>query len=298
MTDFRSLETFLWVSRLGSFNAAAQKLNTTQPAISQRIAQLEDQLGVRVLNRDSRHVALTATGRVLLGYAERLLGLRSEMIATVRDRTAIRGTIRIGLSETIVHTWLPRFVQEVKRTYPGLILEIDVDISPVLRQRLLVQEIDLAFLIGPLAAETEMRNRFLCTHPVIFVASPALAVPDPATIHDLASFPIFTFPRKTMPYEVVRSLFTRHDITHVNLNASASLATVRMMALESLGIAVLPPEIVMEDLENGRLVRLNTDVTVPDFTFYASWLVSPDTITNELLVQIAVNCAQGIAAEG
>lgn len=100
-----------------------------------------------------------------------------------------------------------------------------------------------------------------------------------------------------MPYEVVKSLFTRNDITHVNLNASASLATVRMMALDSLGIAVLPPEIVLEDLENGRLRRINTDVTIPDFSFYASWLESPDTIAVELIAQIAVLCAQGHAPD-
>ncbi len=54
MADFKALETFLWVVNLGSFRGAAHKLNTTQPAISQRIAQLEQEMGVRLLQRDGR----------------------------------------------------------------------------------------------------------------------------------------------------------------------------------------------------------------------------------------------------
>ena len=59
MIDFRSLETFLWVANLRSFRGAAERLHTTQPAVSMRIAQLENDLGVRLLERDRRAVSLT-----------------------------------------------------------------------------------------------------------------------------------------------------------------------------------------------------------------------------------------------
>ena len=75
MADFKSLETFLWVVTLGSFRGAAQRLNTTQPAISQRIAQLERELGVKLLNRDHRVASPTTSGRQLMVYAEKLIGL-------------------------------------------------------------------------------------------------------------------------------------------------------------------------------------------------------------------------------
>ena len=76
MVDFKALETFLWVVTLGSFRGAAQKLNTTQPAVSQRIAQLERELGVRLLQRDHRNASPTPSGRQLMLYAEKLIGLR------------------------------------------------------------------------------------------------------------------------------------------------------------------------------------------------------------------------------
>ena len=83
MTDFKAIETFMWVVTLGSFRGAAQKLNTTQPAISQRIAQLENEVGVRLLQRDRRMVLPTPSGRQMMVYAEKLIKLRSEMLAVI-----------------------------------------------------------------------------------------------------------------------------------------------------------------------------------------------------------------------
>src|SRR4051794_7083613 len=225
MVDFKSIETFLWVVTTGSFRAAGEKLNTTQPAISQRIAQLERELGVKLLNRDYRLASPTPSGRQLLVYAEKLIGLRSEMMAEVGERSAMSGVLRLGVAETIVHTWLSRLIKSVNTAYPNLSLEIEVDITPNLRARLLAQEIDLAFLLGPLTAPT-VCNRVLCDYPNGFLASPALKLGHKTlTAHDLAQFPIITFPRKTQPYELIRSIFNRPDLPSVRLHASASLAT-------------------------------------------------------------------------
>ena len=175
MVDFKSIETFLWVVTLGSFRGAAQRLNTTQPAISQRIAQLEREMGVKLLNRDHRAASPTPSGRQLMVYAEKLIGLRSEMMADVGDRSAMRGVMRLGVAETIVHTWLPRLIKSVNTAYPNLSLEIEVDITPNLSARLLAQEIELAFVVGPLSA-SGVHNRGLCDYPIGFLASPALGL--------------------------------------------------------------------------------------------------------------------------
>jgi len=154
MADFKAIETFMWVVTLGSFRGAAHKLNTTQPAISQRIAQLEREVGVKLLQRDRRMVLPTPSGRQLMVYAEKLIGLRSEMLAVVGARSAMRGVLRLGVAETIVHTWLSQLIKSVNQAYPNLSLEIEVDITSNLRTRLMAQEIELAFLLGPLTAPT------------------------------------------------------------------------------------------------------------------------------------------------
>lgn len=286
MVDFKGLETFVWVVSLGSFRGAAQKLNTTQPAISHRIAQLEEEIGAKLLTRETRNITPTAPGRQLLAYAEKIIAMRAEMLASLRDASAIRGVIRLGVAETIVHTWLPHFIKEVSRTYPHLSVEIEVDISPSLRTRLLAQEIDIAFLLGPLSAPL-LRNRLLCEYPLGFIASPALNVPNPASVYDLAEFPLITFARKTQPYELVKSLFNRPDLPTIKLHASASMATVVHLALEGIGVAVIPYELVEADLNAGRLELIKTEIVMPQLTFCASWLESPDTLATELVVDIA-----------
>jgi DNA-binding transcriptional LysR family regulator len=295
MVDFKSIETFMWVVTLGSFRGAGEKLNTTQPAISQRIAQLEREMGVKLLNRDSRVASPTPSGRQLLIYAEKLIGLRSEMLAAVGDPTAMRGVLRLGVAETIVHTWLSRLIKSVNSAYPNLSLEIEVDITPNLSARLLAQEIELAFMLGPVST-SGVRHRVLCDYPVGFLASPALGLgEDRLSVRDLARFPIITFPRKTQPYEIVRSLFNRPDLPPIRLHASASLATVIHMAIEGLGIAVIPTAIVENELKTGQLRLLSTNLKIAPLTFSASWLASPDTVAVELVADLAGEIAQSIA---
>ncbi|WP_316167970.1 MULTISPECIES: LysR family transcriptional regulator [unclassified Bradyrhizobium] len=292
MLDFRSIETFLWVVKLGSFRGAAQRLNTTQPAISQRIAQMERELGVKLLNRDHRAASPTPSGRQMLVYAEKLIGLRTEMLAEVGDRSAMRGVLRLGVAETIVHDWLPRLIKHVNDSYPNLSLEIEVDVTPNLHARLLAQEIELAFALGPPSAPG-IRNRVLCDYPISFLASPALGLGGALlTIAEIAKFPIITFPRKTQPYENVRSLFNRPDLPPIRLHASASLATVIHMAIEGLGVAVIPAAIVARELADGCLQELKTDMRISPLTFTASWLASPEMIAIERVAELAAQTAQ------
>ena len=100
-------------------------------------------------------------------YAEKLIGLRTEMLAAVGDQSGVRGVLRLGVAETIVHTWLPQLIQRVNQIYPNLSLEIEVDITPNLRARLLAQEIELAFLLGPMTSPT-VRSLVLCEYPIGF----------------------------------------------------------------------------------------------------------------------------------
>jgi len=158
------------------------------------------------------------------------------------------------------------------------------------------QEIGLAFLLGPLTA-SGVRNRVLCDYPIGFLASPSLGLGSgQLKVQDLAKFPIITFPRKTQPYEIVRSLFNRPDLPPIRLHASASLATVIHMAIEGLGIAVIPTSIVENELADGRLQLLSTDLKIPPLTFSASWLASPDTLAVELVADLAARIAQDSAA--
>jgi len=101
------------------------------------------------------------------------------------------------------------------------------------------------------------------------------------------------FLRAPIAYEIVRSLFNRPDLPPMRLHASASIATVIHMAIEGLGIAVIPTAIVETELAEGRLQLLSTNLQLPLLTFSASWLASPDTVAVERVAELAANLAQG-----
>lgn len=291
MIDFKTLETFMWVANLRSFRGAAEKLHTTQPAVSMRIAQLEDDLSVRLLERDRRLVAITHKGQELLGYAERLMRLRAEMIEAVGDRSTMRGIVRLGVSETIVHTWLPTLIERVNSAYPNLELEIEVDISPNLRDRLVAKDLNLAFLLGPVS-NPNVSSRPLCAFPLAFVASDKIKLPKKViALDEIAKWPLVTFSRNTQPYIVVRDLFERAGL-RATIHASASLATVVRMALDGLGIAVIPPAILANVAAPGRLRTIKTKAVLPKLNFVVSWPATPDSHAAQKVAEIAMQVAK------
>ena len=285
--DCKALETILLIARLGSFSEAARTLNTTQPAISLRIAEAETGLGVLFFDRSGRRAVLTPEGRLVCDYAERILSLRGEMVDRIGDPAARRGTLRLGVSETIVHTWLPRFLEKFKATYPGLTLELDVDISTELRTFLLQGRIDLAFMLGPVGAPA-LQERPLCRFPVDFIASPALGLPrERVGIEDLKRHPVLTFARGTLPYAEVASLLGHAEGGAPRIFASASMATLIRMALDGIGIAAIPSAIVRDEIANGRLVRLRSRHRLADLGFVAAWAETSERLLISRIADLA-----------
>lgn len=275
MPGFRSLEVFYWIARLGGFSAAAERLNTTQPAVSQRIAGLEGELGVRLFDRTARGVALTAQGRALLDYAERMLALRAEMVAAVAAPGTISGRLRLGVSETIVHTWLSRFVERAHALYPGVTLDIEVDVSPRLRGGLLASALDLAFALGPVD-EGGIEDVALCRYPLAFAASPSLALPpEPVPLAALLDRPIITYPKSTKPTRGLEALLRAPGLPPPRIFGNASLSTIVRMTLDGIGLSVIPPAVVAGELADGSLRLVRAEVEPPVLDYHASFPVEP-----------------------
>jgi DNA-binding transcriptional LysR family regulator len=141
------LKSLLWVVRLGGVGAAARHLNVTQPAITRRIQELERDLGAPVLRREGRNVVPTALGQTCVASAERVLADIAAMRVAASDRS-VAGTIRIGVAEAIALTWLYRLHRRIEERYPNVTLEIDVDLSSRLAEKLTRRQIDIALLPG------------------------------------------------------------------------------------------------------------------------------------------------------
>lgn len=127
--NLKFLETFVWVARLKSFSLTAEKLFTTQAAISSRIAVLEGELGVKLFLRDSRGVSLTPQGLKVLEHAEQMLDTLHLLKQSIEAPSSKVGRIRIGVMDTVIHTWLSPLVTELMDHYPQVEIELVADTS-------------------------------------------------------------------------------------------------------------------------------------------------------------------------
>lgn len=108
---FEQIRTFLWVARLGGFRKASQRLHLSQPAVSTRIANLENELRVSLFERGPGALVLTKQGMLLLSYAEQMLFVEEEIRQRVANPSETEGLFRVGASETIAQSWLPVFLK-------------------------------------------------------------------------------------------------------------------------------------------------------------------------------------------
>ncbi|MFG1347678.1 LysR family transcriptional regulator [Xanthobacter autotrophicus DSM 431] len=271
MVDFRSLEIFYWVSQLESFSKAAERLNTTQPAVSQRIAALEAELKTRLFARTSRSISLTEKGRVLVDYAERFLRLRAAMMEAVATPEAMSGVVRLGVSETIVQTWLSRFIERAHAVYPNVLIDLTVDITPVMRDALVSRELDLAFLLGPLT-EPNMANLDLGSYRLAVVAASDLVVGlEPLALRDILKYPIITYPKSTYPYTFMRETLSVPEMGTPRIFSNSSLSTIIRMTEDHIGLSVIPPEVIRGELAAGKLRIVETVLDLPALSFTASY---------------------------
>ena len=294
MIDLRSLEVFYWVVRLGGFRRAAGKLNTTQPAVSSRIANLEASLGGPLLDRGRRRtLSLTPPGVEALTYAERLLALHGELQAAMGSPSGLRGTVRLGVSETIVHTWLSHLIRKLHEVHPQLAVDIQVDISASLRTALLAGEIDVAFLLGPVSS-ARVRSLPLCDYPLAWVARRGLlAGPRPLALRHLAQWPIITYARGTAPHAELTTLFSRPGLPPPRIFANSSLASIVRMALDGIGIGVIAPAAIPRELAAGDLEVLDAEPALQPLSFTACWSDTPGSAVPDAVTRLA----QSIAAQ-
>lgn len=141
--NIRFLETFVLLAEMRNLRMTAERLHTTQAAISSRIASLEQEFGVRLFERNAREVSLTPDGSKALVHAERMVKLLRDMKEDMLDKHTYAGVIRIGVIESIVHSWFPEFLARLHERYPRLRIEITSDTTAHLTEQLNKGSLDL-----------------------------------------------------------------------------------------------------------------------------------------------------------
>jgi DNA-binding transcriptional LysR family regulator len=289
--NIEQLRSFLEVVRLGGVRKAALSLNVTQPAVSARIKALEETLAVPLFDRTSGGLTLTKRGEMLIRYAEQFEHLAEQVTANIIAPDAIEQHLRLGLAETVAQSWLPEFVAALHHRFPKVQIEIDVDVSTNLRDRLLDREIDLAILLGPVS-EATVTNILLPGFDMAWYVAPEIEGPGGDDSALIAGRPVITYARNTRPHrEIKRALFEKVS-PGVQIFSSSSLSACFRLVEAGLGVAALPRILGRDLVARGTLRTFDPGWVPEPLQFTASYLGDPKSHVVETAGQLALATAQ------
>jgi DNA-binding transcriptional LysR family regulator len=258
MTDLNSLIVFAEVVQANSFSEAARRLKMPASTVSRRIAELEAQLGVRLIERSTRSLRLTDVGSEVLEHARHTAEL-SETIDNIASNhlSNVSGTLRLSAPPSISDSLLAPLVGAFQASYPDVRIQIFIT-DRIVDQ--IAEGVDLAFRVGDLEDSSLVARRIL-TYRHLLVASPAYLrriktpkIPRELLEHRLLAF---SFWRPENSWNFIhangrdRETLTFHP--HLSINEYAGLAAA---LLSGTGIGDLPPIVQPELLRDGRLIEV------------------------------------------
>lgn len=287
----KQLEAFLWVVRLGTFAAAAHRLNTSQSTISSRVLELESSLGTELFDRQSQPVRLTSKGRELLPLADRMLTLQSQITSSVGNPESVQGVMKVGVAEFVALSWLPDWVARANLLFPEVELEIDVDLTLALQQKLADDALDMALLPGP-TPDPKLIQKDLGHVEFCWMAHPNLGVPKRRLSPvDLEPFPIILLSYHSNLHSILKNWFEVAGVTPKRVNVCNSMTTVASMTRAGVGISYLPKEHHAPDIEQGFLKLINTHPVLEPLNYSATYRSDRHTVLAGLLSDLAVKCS-------
>ena len=240
--SLRQLRAYAAVARAGSFTAAARELRVSQSALSRTVAEIERRVRVRLLERDTRRVALTAHGAELLRTAERVLDVHdSELRRLERYFAGESGTVTIATLPSVAAVLLPGVVATFRRQRPEIGVRILDGLARTVLDRVTAGEADLAITIAAdlppgLRATPLVRDRFYATLP----PEHPLAERDGLTWARLAAEPFIAIGTDSSVRLFTDRAFSRAGASPAHVIEAGNVATVGGLVAARLGVSALP----------------------------------------------------------
>ncbi len=241
--DLANLNAFLAIAECGSFSGAGERLHLTQPAISKRIAGLEQQLNVRLFDRLGREVSLTEAGRALLPRAYQILNVLDDTRRALTNLTGeVSGRLTLATSHHIGLHRLPPVLRAFTKRYPDVALDIQFLDSEVAYEEILHGRAELAVITLAPEPHTLVRAVPVWTDPLDFVVAPEhpLALNGAVSLADIAYHPAVFPGGNTFTHHIVQRLFEAQGLTANIAMSTNYLETIKMMVSIGLAWSVLP----------------------------------------------------------
>ena len=293
LADF---ETLVWIARLGSFTATADRLRVSQSAVTRRVHELELQLGVTLFERSGRQADLTDQGHICLHYASQFGGLAARMRRDLGRTERLTGHVRVGSGEMTALWWLPQFLLRSSRLFPGIELEVNVDLSEHHIQRF--EQGTLDFLLLPGEPPQNGKHLLLDRIQYNWMASPRFGLPNrPLSPVELAQWPLISLSDKSNNHIAIMKWFRMAGVKPNRMDACNSLTVVANLVSAGMGIALLPTPIFLDRIASGQLKIVTTN---PPLAPIPIWVVHREDETLPLadLAEIAADVHHLAAGTG
>ncbi len=256
--EFPELEVLVCLAQERHFSRAAERLRRSQPTVSQTLKRLEEEVGEPLFERGVRGGGPTAMGKLLLGYAKRILQLREEAQAAMEDqKSRRRGHLRLLATECICLYVLPDLLRRYRKANPAIKVEVIRAKADGIPRAVLEQEADFGFLSDD-PSRQELAGLQLRQDEVVLVAAPGhpLCQRRSVTIPELANQSVLGFGVRHPVRLRLAELFAAHR-TPLNITMElASIETLKDFVRQGEGLAFLPRMAVQRDVEAGQLRQI------------------------------------------
>ncbi len=249
--DIAALKALVAVAETGSFSRAAERLFMTQPAISKRIAGLEDDLGVALLDRLGRQNRLTQAGETLTASARRILAdiaTSREEIQSLADE--VSGRLRLGTSHHVGIHRLPPVLKAFTQAYPAVELDLLFMDSEQACKQVADGSLEIAIVTLPEHTDAALQTDLVWPDPLSIVCSAdhQLANQRSCTSATLAKFPAVLPARGTVTRSILFTALAPHDVVVETTLETNYLETIKMMVTVGLGWSALPVSMIDQSI--------------------------------------------------
>lgn len=249
--DIQSLQAFLAISTYGSFSRAAERLHLTQPAVSKRLQNLEQQLGASLFDRIGRKVHLTDAGKALLPAAQRIIQEMDNATRTMQNLAQqVSGTLSFATSHHIGLHRLPQLLREYTGNHPEVELDIHFQESELAYDAVQNREVEFAFVTLVRRPPPALAHQTLWPDPLVYVAGQQhfLAHKPSLQLNELCYSRAILPADTSVTYQLIRQQFSRRQLPLKTALPVNFLETIKMMVSVGLGWSVLPKTMLDDQL--------------------------------------------------
>ena len=257
--EIRNLTTFLKVAALRNFTHAARELGYSQSSVSAQIQQLEEEVGAPLFNRIGRTVTLTQFGEELLPYARQLSSIADKMENMLKSEAFLAGTLRIGMTDSLSELLLEDAFISYHRRFPQVRLEITLDTTSSLLERIRTGQLDAACVIANPLPRSEWIIWDDIAVPIVVTANPAspLAKKKSVTLEEISRQELVLM-EALAPYSLeFESALAQRHLECQPVFRLESTDTARRIVEQGDFLSVLPLYAVGSSAKEGKIKILN-----------------------------------------